>query len=627
MDWKSVPLGDGEVAIDMGEEDWQGFGGLEECTQYTLMKPSELKKNEETGSKEKIHALTIPSAIRDHKDILGAAETGSGKTLAFAIPIIHGILQEKLNSEGLIDGDNKLEALILTPTRELALQVRNHIVAAAKYTDIKILVNNEAIDNRAAYFIYHTYIKTKSPESFTKDFLALVYLVGFVIGGLSQEKQERLLKKRPQIIVATPGRLWELMERVTSYLQNIESVRYLVIDEADRMVEKGHFQELHRILERLNASIARRQTFVFSATLTLVHAPPSRLKSMKAWTKTSDNKLANLMKTIKMNGKPKVVDLTRKLGTAEMLSEARILCGKEEKDMYLYYFLVKHPGRTLVFCNSIDCVRHLKGVFDQLQCQPLWLHASMLQKQRLKNLEKFSSKPQGLLLATDVAARGLDIPGIQHVLHYQVPRTSESYIHRSGRTARAAKEGLSVILMDPSEVSAYRKLCFTLNREADLPVFPIDAELMPSIQDRVKLAQQLALEMHRLEKKSADSKWFEKAAKELDLALSDSDFSRSSDSDDEDKKDEQQEKSKLVGQLRSRLNQLLSQPIAPRRQMGITKYPTRSGKLDLPSVQNEQTALEALQEEKQEPESLKFLRKVKSGKVKKQKQKKLKRRK
>jgi ATP-dependent RNA helicase DDX24/MAK5 len=112
-------------------------------------------------------------------------------------------------------------------------------------------------------------------------------------------------------------------------------------------------------------------------------------------------------------------------GTAGTLTEARIICALEEKDFYLYYFIQRHQGRTLIFCNSISCVRRLAQLLTLLRCRPLPLHANMMQRQRLKNLDRFREDPCGLLLATDVAARGLDIPGVQHVIHYQIPRTSE----------------------------------------------------------------------------------------------------------------------------------------------------------------------------------------------------------
>lgn len=419
------------------------------------------------------------------KDILGAAETGSGKTLAFGIPILNGILNlksgipqitrkknpepvdleskrhkkrkerenftpppEEINnfpqysdedeSSNEIDtgGEHKnpLYALILTPTRELAVQVKDHLVAAAKYTNIKIAA---------------------------------------VFGGMAHVKQERVLRQCPEIVVATPGRLWELITEGNEHLNKLNDINFLVVDEADRMIEKGHFEELKLLLTRLNADAERknkRQTFVFSATLSLVHELPSYLqkyKKQKIAKQTSAQKLQNLIDHLGMV-QPKIVDITNAKGTAQLLTECRITCQLDQKDLYLYYFLQRHPGRTIVFCNSIDCVKRLGQLFGLLNCQPRPLHAQMNQKQRLKNLEKFSASPAGLLIATDVAARGLDIPNVQHVIHYQVPRTSENYVHRSGRTARANNEGITVLIMEPKEMSHYLKLCRNLGKGNNL---------------------------------------------------------------------------------------------------------------------------------------------------------------
>lgn len=335
-----------------------------------------------------------------------------------------------------INSSKPLYALILTPTRELAVQVKDHIISAAKYTGIKVTA---------------------------------------IFGGLAAVKQERVLAKCPEIVVATPGRLWELYMEGNDHLRKLEDINFLVIDETDRMVEKGHFEELKLILEKVNADPekrAQRQNFVFSATLTMVHELPKYLQSKnmgrknKLQKQTSEQKLQLLIEHLGIS-QPKIVDITPTQatgGTAQRLTECRITCSLEQKDLYLYYFLKRHPGRTIVFCNSIECVRRLATLFTILECEPKPLHAKMAQRQRLKNLERFSESPTGLLIATDVAARGLDIPNVEHVIHYQVPRTSENYIHRSGRTARANSEGIAVLLMEPGEVSEYVKLCRNLNR-------------------------------------------------------------------------------------------------------------------------------------------------------------------
>lgn len=334
-----------------------------------------------------------------------------------------------------------LYALVLTPTRELAVQVRNHLVAAAKYTGIQV----------AAIF-----------------------------GGLAAVKQERVLSKCPEIVVATPGRLWELLSEGNPHLNKLQNINFLVVDETDRMIEKGHFDEVKLIIDRLNDDPVKkeqRQNFIFSATLTLTHELPQylKLKNMnrkrKFQPETAQQKLDALVQYFDIS-QPKIIDVTQSssataatTGTmAKRITECRISCSHDQKDLYLYYFLQKHPGRTIVFCNSIDCVRRLAKLFIILDCQPQALHAKMAQRARLKSLERFTSNALGLLIATDVAARGLDIPNVEHVIHYQVPRTTENYIHRSGRTARGNKEGIAILLMEPNEVNDYVKLCRTLKR-------------------------------------------------------------------------------------------------------------------------------------------------------------------
>ena len=214
-------------------------------------------------------------------------------------------------------------------------------------------------------------------------------------------------------------------------------LRFLAIDETDRMAEKGHFQELEGILAAVNSDpdcASKRQNFVFSATLAFTHEPPQRLKKMSLKTsknkqqpkkQSSKEKLRQIMDMVGVREGAKIVDITQKKGTCETLTEMQILCQLMHKDYYLYYFFLRHPGRTIVFCNSINCVRRLTNLFLLLNFEPLALHSDMHQKQRLKNLERFTAHDDGILIATDVAARGLDIVDVQHVIHYQVPKTAE----------------------------------------------------------------------------------------------------------------------------------------------------------------------------------------------------------
>ncbi|XP_054684046.1 ATP-dependent RNA helicase DDX24 [Grus americana] len=555
-----------------------------------------------------IQALALPSAIRDNMDVLGAAETGSGKTLAFAIPMIHSVLQwQKSNSsttrndsvskeshqhhdetrwededeaEKLIhqqvedsgdeddvsfttgcvkvlenfefDCDDEthtvsshkkrpLLGLVLTPTRELAVQVKHHIDAVAKFTGIKTAI---------------------------------------LVGGMAAQKQERVLNRKPEIVIATPGRLWELVKERHPHLSNLRQLRCLVIDEADRMVEKGHFLELSQLLELLNDSQynPQRQTFVFSATLTLVHQTPTRVLQKKHAKKMDKKtKLELLMEKVGIKGKPKVIDLTRKEATVETLTETRIHCNTNEKDYYLYYFLLQYPGRTMVFANSIDCVKRLSSLLTILNCDPLPLHANMHQKQRLKNLERFAERESCVLLTTDVAARGLDIPNVQHVIHYQVPRTSELYVHRSGRTARAANEGLSLLLIGPDDLINFRKIYKTLEKSEELPFFPVETKCMTSIKERMNLARQIEKAEFFNSRAKQHNSWLQQAAEALEIDLDDDMFMGGKASEQEES-----QKQKMLKGMKKQLKHLLSQPLF--KVLMKTKYPTQSGKLLLPQT-------------------------------------------
>lgn len=159
-------------------------------------------------------------------------------------------------------------------------------------------------------------------------------------------------------------------------------------------MERGHFAELESLLEMLNTVQfnPKRQTFVFSATLTMAHSLPTRVLQKKGKKVDQQSKLEVLLEKVGIRSKPKVIDLTRKEATVETLTETRIHCEKEEKDFFLYYFLLQYPGRTMVFANSIDCIKRLNSLLVILDCTPLPLHANMHQKQRLKNLERFAER-------------------------------------------------------------------------------------------------------------------------------------------------------------------------------------------------------------------------------------------
>merc|ERR1712002_132492 len=293
---------------------------------------------------------------------------------------------------------------------------------------------------------------------------------------------------------------------------------------------------------------------------------------------TSEDKLKSLMNVVGMKDKPKIIDLSKKIGIAQSLTETRIGCDMSEKDLHLYYVLQRYPGRTLVFTNTKDCVRRLVNILDILKCSPFPLHSDMHQKQRLKNLDRFKSNSRGLLVATDVAARGLDIPGVEHVIHYQVPKTSENYVHRSGRTARASNEGLSVLMMCPQEIKSYRKLMHNLNKDGELPLFPIDDDILIGLKERVTLAQEIDKQSHKISKQKKENGWFENLAKEADIELDEcllhdlgNDFEKS-------------QNRKNIEYKKQLLKSLLQQTITSGQYSG--KYPTKSGSLEIPFDRN-----------------------------------------
>ncbi|KAJ2883434.1 ATP-dependent RNA helicase, partial [Coemansia asiatica] len=471
------------------------------------------------------------------RDIIGAAETGSGKTLAFGIPMLQHICNK---DKDLWDGPT---GLVLVPTRELAVQVKNHFMALTRFMHARIAV---------------------------------------IVGGMSVAKQERLLNSNPDIIIATPGRFWEMVSTNDIYLGHLQSVKFLAVDEADRMLQPGNFRELSHIFKTinkapLNKTMSRRQTFVFSATLLKDMQLKKRHLSEKAKKRMKDRpepgSMEDLIGRVGFHDKtPHFVDITSIDATAKTLTEARIDCVADEKDFYLYYFLVRYPGRTLVFVNSIDMIRRMLPIMRLLNISVFGLHAQMEQRQRLKNVDKFRDTPNSVLVASDVAARGLDIPQVEYVIHYQVPRSGDLYVHRSGRTARAMQEGLAIMMVSPEERKLYYKMCDKLGKE--IAPFPVDLDLVGRLNPRVKLAREINALEHKLNKNTHERNWFKKHAEEMDIEL-DSDFLPSSDDErgSEIKHSEKVDKMQIKS-AKARLSKLMAQKILGR---GISSRYLSSG--------------------------------------------------
>ncbi|KAF3321656.1 DEAD-box ATP-dependent RNA helicase 13 [Carex littledalei] len=499
-----------------------------------------------------IQKACIPAAAHQGKDVIGAAETGSGKTLAFGLPILQRLLEERekdarltLEDKNLADKksstESPLRALILTPTRELALQVCDHLKQAAKSLEIYVVP---------------------------------------IVGGMSSEKQERLLRRRPHIVVGTPGRLWELMSSGEQHLVELHSLSFFVLDEADRMIERGHYHELQSIIDmlpvtsgpgtessnsqsELNVQRKKRQTFVFSATIAL---SDNFRKKLKRGISTSGSisgglsSIETLSERAGMRPDAAVVDLTNASIVANKLEECFIMCGEEEKDAYLYYILSVHgQGRTMVFCTSIAALRHISAILQNLGINSWTLHAQMQQRARLKAMDRFCGNENSVLIATDVAARGLDIPHVRTVIHYQLPHSAEVYIHRSGRTARAFADGCSIALISAKDKTKFFSLCKSLSKES-LKQFPVDNAYMPEVMKRLSLARQVDKITRKNSQENAKKNWFEKNAEALGLDLDVSDSEEGSTKGIKEKKTS----SAQLHKLQQELNAHLKQPLQPK---------------------------------------------------------------
>ncbi|WVZ95774.1 hypothetical protein U9M48_041497 [Paspalum notatum var. saurae] len=506
-----------------------------------------------------IQKSCFPAAAHQGKDVIGAAETGSGKTLAFGLPILQRLLEEREKAARAHQVNEKLEepsggsplrALILTPTRELAKQVCDHLKAAAKFLGIHVVP---------------------------------------IVGGLSVEKQERLLKKKPEIVVGTPGRLWDLMSMNNQHLIELHSLSFFVLDEADRMIERGHFKELQSIIEMLSLTngsdvqatrtmpncqtvpilkIKKRQTFVFSATLALSSNFRKKLKrglsTSKASTPDDLSSIETLSKQAGMKPNAEVVDLTKASILPEKLEESFIECTEEDKDAYLYYILSVHgQGRAIIFCTSIAALRHISSILRILGINTLTNHAQMQQRARMKAVDRFRGSENSILVATDGFARGMDFDDVRTVIHYQLPHSTDVYIHRSGRTARKSLAGCSIALISPSDKSKFYSLCKSLSKE-NLQQFPVDHAYMPAVMNRLSLARQIDKIARKNSQarphENAKKSWIQKNAESMGLILD------ASDNEEERVQGDKQRKatSAHLQKLQQELSDLLQRPLQPK---------------------------------------------------------------
>jgi len=242
--------------------------------------------------------------------------------------------------------------------------------------------------------------------------------------------------------------------------------------------------------------------------------------------------------------------------------QAQLSCTPDEKDAFLLLLLrtrLAH-GRTILFANAITALQRLKSLLALLEVPALVLQGGMQQRARLKALERFreGGEHASVLLATDVAARGLDIEGVEYVVHYQLPRSAEVYVHRSGRTARAAASGLSIALVEPADHKTYRRLCHELGMPEGLPELPIETKMLPRVREALSIARQLDQAAHQEARRASTKNFRQKLQKEMDLP-SDSDDDEGGDDDEVERRRKlavRQEKLRLSAQLKRVLSRL-----------------------------------------------------------------------
>lgn len=324
-----------------------------------------------------IQGATIPIALLG-KDIIAGAVTGSGKTAAYMIPIIERLIYKPAKVAST-------RVVVLAPTRELAIQVADMGRKLGKYIN------------------------------------GLTF--GLAVGGLNLRQQEQILKTRPDIVIATPGRFIDHVRNSSSF--NVDSVEVLVIDEADRMLEEGFQDELNEIMHLLPS---KRQTMLFSATMN------SKIKQLVS---------LSLKRPVRV-----MTDPPKQAASKLQQEFVRIRKRDHLKPSTLFYLIKKLDGaaqkRMVVFVSKKEVVHRLRIILGLLGMAAAELHGSLNQEQRLQAINRFKSLEVSVLICTDLASRGLDIPKIEVVINYDMPKSYEIYLHRIGRTARAGREGRSV---------------------------------------------------------------------------------------------------------------------------------------------------------------------------------------
>jgi ATP-dependent RNA helicase RhlE len=360
-----------------------------------------------------IQQRAIP-LILERKDVLGCAQTGTGKTAAYAVPILQ-ILHEDMPK-----GKEKrpISSLILTPTRELAVQISESFTSYGKHTGLRNTV---------------------------------------VYGGVPQQRQTDKLRKGVDILIATPGRLLDLINQ--KYI-NLHNIKILVLDEADRMLDMGFINDIKKIIAMIPA---QRQTLFFSATM------PSSIV-----------KLAGSILT-----NPVKIEISPEKSTVDSIKQSLYYVSKQnKKDLLIHLLQDKSINSALIFTRTKHVADKVERFLNVAKIYAEAIHGNKSQNARQRALNNFKAKKTRVLVATDIAARGIDVDQLSHVINYEMPDQSENYIHRIGRTGRAGLSGIAISFCDSEEKMYLRDI----NRIIATPIpvnhdnpFPVDEKSIESV--------------------------------------------------------------------------------------------------------------------------------------------------
>jgi ATP-dependent RNA helicase DDX47/RRP3 len=363
-----------------------------------------------------IQRESIPIAL-EGKDIIGLAETGSGKTAAFALPIL----------QALLDKPQPMFGLVLAPTRELAYQISQQFEALGSLINVRCSV---------------------------------------IVGGMDMVPQAISLAKKPHIVVATPGRLLDHLENTKGF--SLRHLKYLVLDEADRLLDLDFGPILDKILQVLPRE---RRTMLFSATMN---------------TKLNNLTRAALQQPVRVS----VSDSNYQ--TVKNLMQRYVFIPQKFKDIYLVYLLNKFAGRMcIVFTRTIHEAARIAYLLRALGLSAIPLHGKLSQSARLGVLNKFKAGGKDILVSTDIAARGLDIPSVDLVLNFDLPSDSKTYVHRVGRTARAGKSGFAINIVTQYDIEVFQRIEHALGKK--LEEYPTERDEVMVFGPRVNEAQRVAI--------------------------------------------------------------------------------------------------------------------------------------